>query len=132
MDDEWLIIHTPGGVYCWDLGAPADDEREDLVNRARVLASVPAQDVWPGDGTGYVIMLSYGEPHATLLARATVGTVGDLAAVDVAAVEAHQAGRDELARQERLAGATAALDALSADDRAVFLANASAPPQEAA
>lgn len=121
--DEWLIIHTPTEVYCWDLGAPTDDEREDLVDRARVSCGLTPEDTGAPDATGVVIMLTFGEPHETLMDRAVVGTAADLAKVNRAKVQAHKAGRAQAARQVQIDAAKTVLAALHPADLAGVIAS---------
>lgn len=135
--DWWLIVHTPTGVRCWPIGDPDPVEREALINAGRVLAGVAADELWAGDDedSGWVVSLSPGEPHPTLLAQAAVGTLDDLGKADPAAVAAHVAGRAQwhAARQikiarERLAALdnaelATALAALADADLAAVLAD---------
>lgn len=90
----WLILHTPTGVHCWDLGNPDDDVRAALFNAARVAVGFPPNDEWMTTPNGYDAQMSQGEPHHTLLERAvTVGSSRDLRKVDQTAVEDHTVAR---------------------------------------
>jgi len=120
--NQWLIIRTPGGVQCWDLGHPTDVERELLVNAARVAVDFPAHDEWAHDGSPWDVQVTFGQPHPSLLARATVGSVADLAAADPAAIATHQAQRVVAASQDRIGAARAVLAALDPAERAQVLA----------
>ena len=68
----WLIIHHGPGWHCWPLGDVRDDELDGLVVRARCQIGFPDGDDWVGDISQTTIQVTCGEPHADLLARATV------------------------------------------------------------
>jgi hypothetical protein len=89
----WLIIKTPQAVHCWNIGNPDDLGRDDLLDRARVASGFPASDDWISNGSGYDLQITYGEPHPSLLERATVGTVADLSKVDAELVAQHADAR---------------------------------------
>ncbi|MES2211024.1 MAG: hypothetical protein V4515_12730 [Chloroflexota bacterium] len=122
-DDEWLVIRHGGGTWAWNLG-PADDEaRYDLVARARVACGYPTGLDWFADPEQAQITVSPGEPHQTLLARATVGTLADLAAVDagrLAELLEHLAAQD---RQRQVDAALAVLGQLDPAALAAVLAH---------
>lgn len=122
-EDRWLIVHTPDGPLCWNLGSPTDDELEPLINAARLAAGVPANEDWIQDGSGFAVMLTRGAPHDTLLARATIGAVAELRAADRAAVEEHAAGRRAAAHERSVAAATNALAGLPPEVLAAVLAH---------
>lgn len=143
MDDEWLIIHTPGQPYVWNLGELGDDYelRERLVYAARLSVGFPATDDWatnpqiteqfvadglpPREVLASSVMLSPGEPHHTLMARAVVGTRAELEAVSADAVDAYR--RDHLDSQRRAAveAHAAALASLDPEVLAAILAHPS-------
>lgn len=121
---QWLIMHTPDGPYVWALGDPFDDELADLVDAARVVAEFPAHDRWVYDGQGYMLFVSRGEsPHHTLMARATLGTRDQLAAVDRRLVAGHREARQKAAVADRMSKATAAVAALDDTTLAQILAS---------
>lgn len=122
-EDRWLIVHTPDGPLCWNLGSPTDDELEPLINAARLAAGVPANEDWIQDGSGFAVMLTRGEPHDTLLARATVSPVAELRAADRAAVEEHAAGRQAAAHERHVAATKNTLAALPPEVLAAVLAH---------
>ena len=119
----WLIIGTPSGIRCWDLGEPDDDERATLVEAARVLMDFPAHDEWVLTQTPFDVQLTEGEPHPTLLERATVGTVDELRTADPAAVEEHAAARRAAARERDVEAMKTALAAMSPEVLAAVLAH---------
>lgn len=105
----YLIIHMGPEVHVWDLGDAGVDQLERLVFAARISLDIPpAVTGFPGD-SGVVVMVTQGEPHHTLMARAKVGTAEDLAAVDPAAVSAYQTARADAHRDVQLEAARAAL-----------------------
>lgn len=105
-DDEWLIIATPDGPRAWNLGTPGRNET-DLIARGRIVAGVPAHNGWVTDGSGYMVSITFGEPHATLLGA--VGTLDELAEIHPDKVAEYQADIDEATRAEHVAQAAAYL-----------------------
>jgi hypothetical protein len=108
--DRWLVIILGEQAWLWNLGQAEQDELVDLVNAARVIAGFPASDDWSQDpaGRGMSVAFTFGEPHHTMMARATVGTVEQLRGVDRAKVRAHARARELDARAARIASAKAA------------------------
>jgi hypothetical protein len=119
INNEWLIIHTPTGSWVWDLGTPTPDERGDLTNRARVMAGFPANNDWVGSDDA-AVMLTYGRPHDSLMARATVGTVADLARVNDDESARYAAAMAEVHQRIMVDAARDALLALPADAQAAL------------
>lgn len=89
VTDEWLILHSPDASWVWRFGQPGDEERNHLIGAARVLTGFPAHDDWISDGSGWSLTLTDGEPHHSLMARATVNA--DLSVVDTAAMNTYAA-----------------------------------------
>lgn len=79
MIRQWLIVVTPTGVHCWNVGDVQD--LDGAVLRARTMLGMPPGDDWVTVPNGWDVHLSHGEPHPRLLARATVHDVADLAEV---------------------------------------------------
>lgn len=102
----WLIIRTPDGVHAWPVWEEHGESDETLINAARVSAGFPAHDQWGNDG--FDIQLTLGDPHPTLLERATVGTVEDLRQVAAVAVTAHADARAAAIRQTQIDAARTA------------------------
>lgn len=124
----WLTIRTPGEVHCWYLGNPSDDEREQLVHRARLVVGFPADDAWVADvSLGYAVQIEPGgtegdqRPFAVHKGRATVRDVAELAAVKPAAVDAYQAQRIAYHRTVEIDSAKAVLDRLAPDVKSEVL-----------
>lgn len=105
----WLILHTPDGPHVWDLGDPDDTTRGELVERARTLIGFPVAESWLSDYEHWHPMLSYGDPHPTLLAKATVHDVADLAKVPAVQLDDYRRRCHESVRQAQLDAARAAL-----------------------
>ncbi len=122
-DDEWLVIRHSDQVWVWNLGPADNDARYDLVARARVASGYPVDLDWFSDPSLAQITVSPGRPHQTLLDRATVGTLAELAAVDsaeVAQLFEHLAGQD---RQRQVDAALALLGQLDPAALAAVLAH---------
>jgi hypothetical protein len=122
MNEWWLIIHAPGGPWCWPLGGD-QSERDRLVAAGRVLAGFPADEAWVDDDSKLAVMVSLGEPHPTLIARATVGTLADLRKVDQALVDAHQAGRAQWSHTRQVEALALMLATMDSDTLATALAD---------
>jgi hypothetical protein len=122
MNEWWLIIHAPGGPWCWPLGGD-QSERERLVAAGRVLAGFPADEAWVDDDSKRAVMVSLGEPHQTLIARATVGTLADLRKVDPTLVDAHQAGRAQWSHTRQVEAVALLLATMDSDTLATVLAD---------
>lgn len=115
--DWWLIVQTPSGLHLWNLGRPADEQRDDLILRARTHIGFPAGDaLLPGAGN-WDLALSPGEPHGTLLHRATVHDLADLARVPDADVQAYRCDCEQAARTASLDAARAAIAQLDSAQR---------------
>lgn len=114
--DWWLIMTTPAGHRCWQLGDPDETAKAELVVRARVLAGFPNGDEWTKDHS-FSVLLTEGVPHPNLLAAATVGRIADLQAVPPGQVTAYLAEYDRLGQAAKVAHAEKALSAL--DDATV-------------
>lgn len=122
----WLIIHTPDGVFVWPVWEDDAEPDASLIDAARVLVGYPADDIpvrTDTDTDGYDIQLAPGEPHASLLARATVGSVADLRKVDATAVATHVQARVAAARQSTVDAAKAVLANLDDDTLKAVLAD---------
>jgi len=128
--DAWLIIRQAPSVWVCNLGDPGalgDEPRELLINRMRVATGFPPVDDWLSDAATRSVAMTFGEPHPTLMAAATVLTVDDLTKVDPAAVAAHAQARAEAARQAQIDAAQTVLAQLHPDDLAAVVAAAQAP-----
>lgn len=119
---QWLILHTPDGVWCADLGDPGPDELERLLNAARVATGFPANDDWVADGSDWDIQLG-GPPPPSVLETATVASAADLEAVDRTAVAKHAEARRTAARQAQVIDVQAMLASLDSDVLARVLAD---------
>ena len=126
MNWWWLIVRTPDAIHVWPVWGETDQPDEALINAARVAVGFPAHDNWPDDGSGYSVALTLGEPHHTLLAQATVGTVADLSKVDPAAVQAYATARVAAGRQAQIDAAKMALMQLDPAGKAAAIAAAGA------
>lgn len=120
---QWLIIHKGPDWHVWPLGDDlTDDELQDLIMRARCAVEFPDGDDWVKDIAQTTIQVTHGEPHPTMLARATVHDRGDLKAVDPAALTTYRGRCAAAARRVRLDAARAAMTLLSVDELAQLLA----------
>lgn len=81
--DWWLIAVTPDGTHVWNLGPhaqpgdPGYDPDGDHPLRSSIDAALGEVDA-PADAAtvdGWDVSVVYGEPHPSLLARATVHTL---------------------------------------------------------
>lgn len=73
MTDWWLILSTPDGPHVWPLGDADAAEVQRAVAKARELVGFPEGDEWVRDRTSpWSVQCSDGEPHESLMARATV------------------------------------------------------------
>lgn len=113
--DQWLIIHLHEKVWVANLAEETDVD--SLVDAARVLAGFPSTDDWWQDPTDMSVILTMGEPHPTLMARATVLTVEQLRGASPADVAEDRRQRAEAARGARVAAARAALAQLDPAER---------------
>jgi hypothetical protein len=92
MPETWLIIHMlDGSVHVWDLGEIDPTDLEAASVAARTAVGFQADDQWPHEDGPAAVMVSYGEPHHTLMERATVHHRSELSKVDAAAVATYQA-----------------------------------------
>lgn len=114
MSDWWMTIErSDGTIACWHLGDVDDDQRGELITRARAIVDLPVADG---------VHLHNGPPHDKLLARCTIRDRGELAAVDPAALSGYRARvAQETARANRDA-ARATLLRLTPDERAQVIA----------
>ena len=119
-DDWWLIIYYAGLFWVWNLGTPDDANRDELIHRGRVAAGVPPDNDWVDSGNS--ISLSPGRPHDSLMARATLGTVADLARLDDAVVAEYEDTLAEVYRQIQMEAVQAALATLDPTTLAAVLA----------
>lgn len=119
----FLIIHHGDAVHCWDIGdhpptPEGEAERDELIMRARHSVGFPVGDRWAHEGNPRVqVMLTQGEPHPTLLARATVHRLSDLDRVDASA---YRAQCNERRRAALLDAAEAAILTLPATEQAAL------------
>lgn len=114
MSDWWLTINQAGTVACWHLGDVDDDQREQLITRARTALDVPVDDMG--------VHLHLGRPHDKFMARCSVRDRAELVAVDSAAITAYRGRVATEARRVRRAAARAALADLDPDARAEVIA----------
>lgn len=114
MSDWWLTINTAGTIACWHLGDVDDDQREQLITRARALLDVPVDDLG--------VHLHQGRPHDKLIDRCTVRDRAELAGVDPAALTAYRGRVAVEVRRARRAAARAAFAELDPDTRAELIA----------
>jgi hypothetical protein len=116
-DDQWLIVHTPDQVYVWNLGQPDETTLDAALFAARTAVGFPAHDQWPGGP--HSLGLAPGRPHTTLMARARVGALEQLAQVPADDVAAY---RDQYASNVRQAAIDSAASVLAALDPAALAA----------
>jgi hypothetical protein len=76
VDSWWLIVHTPTGVHCHELGALDDQARDARIGE--ITASLPVPEDWLSLA-GWQVLTSPGQPHPSLLQRATVHRLDDQA-----------------------------------------------------
>lgn len=112
----WLIIGTPDGIHCWPLG---DSDPTRSILAAKVLLGVPPGAGPMLDDTAWDVQTSPGRPHDTLLARATIHDLAELARVDVTAYRAAEA---DACRGEQVQAARDLLDSLDDQTIAAVLA----------
>lgn len=118
----WLIIHYAGAVHCWPVGEPDDTERDEIIIRARVSVNYPTGNSWAqSDDPGTQVMLTCGEPHPSLLERATVHDITELACIDAAAVDAYRAECKQADRQARIETARRVLAVLPQEELSELL-----------
>lgn len=132
---SWLIVHTPDGPHVWNLGEPDDATREDLILRAKVAVGFPAGDQWLADLQRWNCMLSGGEPHPKLTARATVHTLAELDAIGQGDLQSYRDRCHEACRTAQLEAARlaiAGLDDIQRDALRTELGSASAELNPAA
>jgi hypothetical protein len=137
MNETWLIVRVPGGTYVWDLGHPDPAELDDAVLRARVFAGFPATDTWMHDSATVdqfvapgipprqtpttSLAVTFGEPHANLLAAATVGP--DLSKVPAKALDDYRAEYAANTHQAQVDSAVTSLAGLHPDALVAVLAH---------
>lgn len=113
--DWWLIIGTPDGIHCWPLGTR--DPAPSII-AAKALLGVPA-GAWPMlDGSAWDVQVAPGRPHDTLMTRATLHDLGDLAQVDVAAYQAAEAAAH---RDDQIRAAKQVIDSMEPTTKAALL-----------
>lgn len=79
MTDWWLIVSTPDGRHVWQLGDVDAAGVERAAAAARALVGFPAGDEWIRNRTSpWCVQCSAGEPHESLMARATVHDAAEL------------------------------------------------------
>lgn len=112
----WLVITTPDGIRCWPVWGEHDAPEPDLIDAARALVGFPAHEGWATeDQSTYLVQLTLGEPHASLLARAVVGDVSELRGVKPDLVEADRSSRRDAVKQDQVDAARAVLARLDPD-----------------
>ena len=121
----WLIIRTPTGVFAWSVWGENDEPDEALIDAARVLTGVPADDGWIFDRS-YDLQLTRGEPHPSL--QATISAVADLLAVSDITLNTYRAERIRVGRQTQIDAVKAAYDLLDAAARTEVVTMAIPPP----
>lgn len=120
--DLWLIVGTPDGIHCWPLG---DRDPALHVLAAKALLGVPPGAGPMLDGSAWDVQVAPGRPHDTLLGRATLHDLADLAQVDVAE---YRAAEDAEHKAERVRSAKRAVDALDPTAREQLLAEYTRSP----
>lgn len=79
MTDWWLIVSTPDGPHVWPLGDVDAVGVERAAARARALVGFPDGDGWVRNRTSqWCVQCSPGEPHPSLMERATVHDAAEL------------------------------------------------------
>lgn len=116
--DWWLIITADGAVHAYRLGDPDDDTRHNLVERANIAHNIPHG--WLNQ-PGWDVQLTDGQPHPSLLARATVHSPVELAAVTAEQIAAHQRAAAEASKADRMDSAERALLAMDATEQDEWL-----------
>jgi len=124
--DPYLIIQIGADAHVWPLGTERVDEQEALVQAARVALGI-APEVTGLPDSGATIAITFGEPHHTLMARATLGTADDLLKVDRARVAAHAAARADIARRVHIDAVRAAYALLDEQGKAEVRGATAAP-----
>ncbi len=117
----WLTIFNGDRVDGWQL---RDRPTDDQIIRARVIAGFPAGDEWiHSDQLPQRIYLAEAETvHDSLTTRATWHPSAGLAAVPTATVDAYRLQQTASGRQSRIDAARDMLRSLTADERAVVIA----------
>ncbi len=113
MSDWWLTVDHGDRILCWHLGDVDDDQREDLITRARTVVDLPVDEG---------VHLHNGEPHRNLLGRCVIRDRAELAAAAPATVAGYRARVDQETRRARRAAARELLLQLPADERAELIA----------
>lgn len=120
----WLIAHTPHGVRCWDLGVDElPDDVDALVAAAGLTVGLPADGPWVDTAGEWDLSLTVGQPHQTLLERATVADAAALRTVDPTRLAAYRQAQAHAIRATKVDAARAALAALDVADVADVLAD---------
>lgn len=122
---HWLQVRTPGGdIHLWHLGDLADDQLHNAVERVKAHHDVPPDWMDPnalelGDPT-WVVALSTGEPHETLLAAGKVLDYSGLTVADET-LAAHRDREAARTRDLQTAVAHAALSTLDPETLAAVI-----------
>jgi hypothetical protein len=112
MNQTWLVIRNPDGVYTWDLSSRDPESLLDLVIRARILTAVPCGDGWNLEPERvYDVAITSGEPHEKL--GAIVSELGALDAVAPGLVTAYAESCRQETAQLQIAAAEQTLAVLS-------------------
>lgn len=109
MSDWWLTAAVGRGTWCWQLGNVDDNQRADLITRARALADIPV-----GDG----VHLHGGQPHDQLLSRCVLRDRAELDRVDPTVLSNYRTRMDQAVSTVRRDAARAALLQCTSEERA--------------
>lgn len=124
----WIVVRTPDGISAWEIGDPGPDTVTDLVMRARALTGFPHGDGWAMNPVRDWDLALTEEPHPDLGAR--LRPLDELTGLSAGVLEPYVAQAAQVAREQRLADASAVLAGLADEDLDELIArrqNRSAP-----